>query len=75
MLNLKKWLLNNKLNLLGSLIGGTAGFIYYKQVGCNDGGCMISGNPYLSVMYFALLGGLFMSIIRPNSNKTKENNS
>lgn len=73
MLNLKKWLLSNKLNVLGSLLGGIAGFIYYKQVGCSNGGCMISGNPYLSVMYFALLGGLIMSIIKPNAKKIKEN--
>ena len=75
MLVLKKWFLNNKINIIASAIGGVVGFVYYKQVGCDNGGCMISGNPYLSVIYFSLMAGLFMSIIKPNSKKAKENNS
>lgn len=73
MLNMKKWLLNNKFNIIGGLIGGIAGFVYYKQVGCANGGCMISGNPYLSVLYFTLLGGLVMSIIKPIKKNEDEN--
>ncbi len=72
MLNMKKWLLNNKFNIIGGLIGGIAGFVYYKQVGCANGGCMISGNPYLSVLYFMLMGGLMMSVIKPVTKKSTE---
>lgn len=76
MLNMKKWLLKNKINLIGALIGGVAGFVYYKQVGCNSGGCMISGNPYISTGYFAVLGSLIVSILKPIPKKeAKENNS
>lgn len=72
---MKKWLLNNKLIILGSLLGGVAGFIYHKQVGCTNGGCMISGNPYISVIYFGVLGALLMNIIKPAPKKTNETNS
>jgi TPP-dependent indolepyruvate ferredoxin oxidoreductase alpha subunit len=73
---MKKWLLKNKINLIGALIGGVAGFVYYKQVGCNSGGCMISGNPYVSTVYFGVLGSLIVSIIKPSSKKiAKEKNS
>ncbi|MDO8998639.1 MAG: hypothetical protein Q7W45_02660 [Bacteroidota bacterium] len=71
---MKKFLLNNSANIIGGLIGGIAGFIYYKQVGCINGGCMISGNPYLSVLYFSVLGGLLMSIIKPNLKNVKKQN-
>lgn len=69
MLNLKKWLLNNKFVILGSIIGGIAGFVYYKQIGCSSGTCAITSNPYNSIIYFSVVGGLVMSIIKPTHIK------
>ena len=34
---------------IATLIGGTAGFLYYYFVGCASGTCAITSNPYMSV--------------------------
>ncbi len=38
------------------IVGGTLGFLYYYFVGCASGSCGITSNPYLSVVFGALLG-------------------
>lgn len=52
-----------KLELAGVGIGGFAGFLYYYLVGCKNGTCLISSNPFVSIPYGSLLGyfvsGLF----------------
>jgi len=52
-----------KLELIGIVIGGLFGFLYYFFVGCKNGTCMIASNPYISIPYGSLLGyfisGLF----------------
>jgi len=69
---MKKWFLNNKLIVIGVIIGGIAGYLYYYFVGCSSGTCAISSNPYNSTVYFSILGGLLMSIIKPEQSKEKE---
>lgn len=75
MLNMKKWLLKNKYNIIGTLIGGVAGYIYYKQIGCTNGSCAITSDPYNSIIYFAFMGGLLISIIKPSHNNEKKGNT
>ncbi len=41
--------------LIGIVIGGVAGFLYYHYVGCTSGTCAIMSNPYMSVAF----GGFF----------------
>lgn len=74
MSNLKKWLLNNKLIILGVVIGAIAGLIYYTQIECGEGLCVIGAHPLNSMTYFALLGGFVMSLIQAkiNDNKPKK---
>jgi hypothetical protein len=64
MLKFKKWLLNNKLIISGVVIGGIIGFIYYIQIECGEGLCVIGANPFNSIVYFALLSGFIMSLIK-----------
>lgn len=45
--------------LLHVAIGGVAGLAYYKVVGCRSGMCPLTGNPYISTLYGALLGFMF----------------
>ena len=40
------------------LVGAMLGFGYYRLVGCRSGACLITGNPYISTLYGALMGYL-----------------
>jgi xanthine/uracil permease len=64
------------LKIIGILVGGVAGFLYYHFVGCASGTCPITSNPYITVLYGALLGYLLFDMFRKNENKTntKEKN-
>lgn len=42
--------------ILGAVIGGSLGFLYYKKVGCPTGTCPITKNPYISTIYGAVMG-------------------
>ena len=41
---------------IGIVAGGVVGFMYYRFVGCASGTCPLTSNPYLSVLYGALVG-------------------
>jgi rhamnogalacturonyl hydrolase YesR len=43
------------------LTGASAGFAYYYFIGCNSGACPISGNPYISTAYGAVMGMIISS--------------
>lgn len=49
--------------IMGVLAGGVVGFLYNRFIGCKSGVCLISKNPYLSTLYWALLGGLIARIL------------
>jgi len=42
--------------LLGIVIGGVAGYLYYHFVGCASGSCAITGNPFMSIIAGSFLG-------------------
>jgi hypothetical protein len=46
---------------LGTLAGGLAGFAYYYFVGCKSGSCPITGSPYISFLWGAMMGFLLFS--------------
>lgn len=75
MLNMKKWLLNNKLTLIGAIAGAIGGYLYYYFVGCASGTCGITSSPVNSTLYFAVLGGLIVNLIKPTDNSQKENSN
>jgi phage shock protein E len=69
---MKKWLLNNKLTIIGAILGALGGFLYYYFIGCASGTCAITSSPINSTLYFAVLGGLIMNIIKPETKKSTE---
>jgi len=44
------------------LAGGAAGYAYYRLVGCRTGTCPITANPYLSILYGAVMGALIAGV-------------
>ncbi|MBP8640987.1 MAG: rhodanese-like domain-containing protein [Oscillospiraceae bacterium] len=50
--------------IIGALIGGIIGyFVFYKLIGCSNGTCPITANPYISTAYGVVLGILLASVI------------
>ena len=53
-----------KRDLIGITLGGVAGFLYWKFVGCSSGTCMITSKPINSTLYGALMGFLVAGIFK-----------
>lgn len=49
---------------LGAIIGGIAGYFYWKTTGCVNGTCAITSKPFNSTLYFALMGMLLFSMFQ-----------
>jgi len=69
---MKPFLFQYKLLSLGVVLGAVAGFLYWKFVGCNSGTCMITSKWHNSTAYGAVMGGLFLSIFKKESEKKSE---
>jgi hypothetical protein len=46
------------LTLTGIALGLGAGYLYWQQIGCISGSCLITSSPVNSSLYGALMGGL-----------------
>lgn len=42
--------------IIGAVIGGVAGYAFYRFIGCSTGACPITSNPWISTAYGVLLG-------------------
>lgn len=52
---MKKFFQNKGWQILGGLLGGIAGYFYWKEIGCVTGTCPITSKPLNSILYFAVL--------------------
>lgn len=43
------------------LVGAAGGFLFYRLVGCKSGLCPITRSPWLSTIYGAILGAMFVA--------------
>jgi phage shock protein E len=57
---MKHVILRHKLLLIGLLMGGIAGYLYYLFIGCSSGSCAITSRPLNSTLYGALMGALVL---------------
>lgn len=57
--------------LLGVLLGLGSGYLYYLEIGCDEG-CTITGSPVNSTLYGGLMGGLLLSMLDDYLKKTKK---
>ena len=70
---MKTWILINKLYFVGAILGGIAGFLYWKYVGCVTGTCAITSKPLNSTLYFAFFGSVLLSFFKKEkTNKQTE---
>jgi hypothetical protein len=44
--------------IIGAMIGGGLGFVYYRLVGCPSGTCPLTSNPIISTIYGMVVGAL-----------------
>lgn len=49
---------------IGAVLGGVLGFAWYRWVGCASGACPLFSNPYTSILYGMILGGLIVMNLR-----------
>lgn len=63
---IKDIIVKHKSTLIGTGIGAIAGLAYWYFVGCADGTCAITSNPYRSAAY-----GFMMGAIAGDGFKTK----
>jgi hypothetical protein len=68
---MKNWLLNNKLIVAGIIIGAIGGFLYWQQIGCSSGTCMITSKWHNSTAYGAMMGGLLFSLFKKEKKADK----
>ncbi|MDE3235425.1 MAG: hypothetical protein KGO81_05670 [Bacteroidota bacterium] len=48
----------------GAVLGGIAGWMYWRFVGCSTGRCAITSSPVNSTIYFAAIGALVFSMAK-----------
>lgn len=65
---MKKFVNNNWLYLVGATVGAIAGYIYYQQIGCSSGTCMITSKPLNSTVYFAVMGALVFGMFKKDTH-------
>ena len=51
---------------LGVIVGGIAGYSYWKYVGCTSGNCSITSVWYKSTLYGMLLGSMVFDLVQDN---------
>jgi hypothetical protein len=62
-------------NILSVLAGAFLGYGYYYFVGCRTGSCPISGNPFISTLYGAMMGIIFILPSKKKKGKGNESNN
>jgi hypothetical protein len=67
---MKKWIVKNKLYVIGTVAGSIAGFLYWNYVGCISGTCAITSKPLNSTIYFGMMGALLFGMF--NKEKRSE---
>ncbi|MGC6433999.1 MAG: DUF6132 family protein [Crocinitomicaceae bacterium] len=63
------YLTKNKFVIIGAILGGVGGYLYYHFIGCSSGTCAITSKPLNSSVYGAIVGGLLYSYIPTDKTK------
>ncbi len=46
--------------IIGPLAGAVVGYLVYRFIGCRSGACPLTGNPFVAITLYALLGFLIV---------------
>ena len=57
------------LPVVGAIVGGIAGYLYYVNIGCVTGTCAITSKPLNSTLYGSLMGGLLFNLFVKSEKK------
>ena len=71
---MKQFIVKHALKISGILIGAVGGYLYYYFIGCNSGTCPITSNPYISIVYGAVMGYLIFDMFKKKEKKTDGEN-
>jgi len=47
--------------IIGGVVGAGIGFLMYRFVGCRTGACPLTGNPFIAMFIWGLMGVLLAS--------------
>ncbi len=59
------------LKIAGIATGTLGGYLYYHYVGCLQGTCPITSNPYRMMLYGAVVGYLLFELFTGDSSRKK----
>lgn len=68
---IKAFITKHILKIAGITTGALGGYLYYYFIGCNSGACPITSNPYISILYGALLGYLIFDMFKKKERKKR----
>lgn len=57
------------LLIIGLLAGALGGYLYWKYIGCASGTCAITSKPINSTIYGSIMGALFFSLFKKETQK------
>ncbi len=69
---MKKFFKENRLYVLGAIVGAISGWLYWKNIGCSSGTCMITSSPIRSSSYFALMGALLFGLFKKEKHAEQQ---
>jgi predicted membrane metal-binding protein len=71
---IKEFLIKHLLKIIGLTVGAIGGYLYYYFIGCSSGTCPITSNPYISIVYGAIMGYLLLDLFKKKENKVDGSN-
>lgn len=65
-----RWIKESRGAIIGSVIGGIGGYIYYRTVGCSSGACPITSSPLMSILWGVAMGYLIGDTFKKKKKNT-----
>lgn len=53
-----------RVTIIGVILGAIVGWLYWYNIGCENGLCAIKSDPWKMTLYGALMGGLVFDMLK-----------